>query len=370
MEVSIFISGFLMLFSMLMSVGPQNLFLIRQGLSGNHVLTVGLVSAICDIIIITLGVTGLYHFIEDNKNIEFLLYMIGIIFLTKCIYSLAIEIFLKDKLAIHFDKKDDKIIMIDDVTNSELQSSQNKKDAIKEAIAYSIFNPLTWIETVVIISATAVSYKGDNIYIFAAGACLASVIWFVSLPLTANKISKIFENNSIIKSFNMISMLIMMYISYNLSSKTLDFINTNIDFVDRQLYTITFVSSIVFALLWLLFTNAIKRKTIQNNYVKIATETNNTEVVNKLIKTIKKMPQVHINYQQYKNIKVNKIIDLMIHNNSNEDFIITTINQIKNTLHKDDINILLEHSIVKNYNQLKTFIDQNFNNEIVQNKYN
>ena len=58
MDLSAFLGGLSVLLSLIVAIGAQNAFVLRQGLRGEHVLAVVLICALSDAVLITVGVTG------------------------------------------------------------------------------------------------------------------------------------------------------------------------------------------------------------------------------------------------------------------------------------------------------------------------
>ena len=56
---NVYFNGFALTLGLIMAIGAQNAHVLRQGLRGEHVLLTVSVSALCDMVLITLGVAGL-----------------------------------------------------------------------------------------------------------------------------------------------------------------------------------------------------------------------------------------------------------------------------------------------------------------------
>ena len=72
-----FISGFILSLSLIIAIGPQNAFVLRQGLLRQHVFPIAAFCAISDIILISLGVFGLGSVISQIEWISPYMFMIG-----------------------------------------------------------------------------------------------------------------------------------------------------------------------------------------------------------------------------------------------------------------------------------------------------
>ena len=56
---NVYFNGFILTLGLIMAIGAQNAHVLRQGLRGEHVLLTVSVSALCDMLLIGLGIAGL-----------------------------------------------------------------------------------------------------------------------------------------------------------------------------------------------------------------------------------------------------------------------------------------------------------------------
>ena len=83
------ILGFLTGGSLILAIGPQNLFVIEQGLKKNFIFTITSICAVSDVLLIFLGIF-IYNFFDFiSWEVEVILNIILVLFLTK---------FIKDKI--------------------------------------------------------------------------------------------------------------------------------------------------------------------------------------------------------------------------------------------------------------------------------
>ena len=100
-----FILGLLTGGSLILAIGPQNLFVIEQGLKKNFVFTVTTICVASDILLILLGIF-IYNIFEDIPlKIEIILNILLILFLIRYIKSKIVESKLKFKLNTNQQKK-------------------------------------------------------------------------------------------------------------------------------------------------------------------------------------------------------------------------------------------------------------------------
>ena len=90
-----FIKGYSTTAGLIIAIGAQNAFILRQGLIKSHVLVVALLASIIDISMIYLGVKGLGFVIASNHYLMLMTKYGGILFLFfygfKCFYSALFE---------------------------------------------------------------------------------------------------------------------------------------------------------------------------------------------------------------------------------------------------------------------------------------
>ena len=77
-----FVSGFLLSLSLIFAIGPQNAFVLRQGLMRQHVIPIAIFCAVSDVILITLGVFGFGSIILEVEWLSSYMFIIGGIWLT------------------------------------------------------------------------------------------------------------------------------------------------------------------------------------------------------------------------------------------------------------------------------------------------
>ena len=82
-----FIFGFYLGFSLILAIGPQNLFVIEQGLKKNNVFLVCLICSISDFIFIVIGTTAFYFFSKTNPIVDLILNLLLLVFICYFIWN-------------------------------------------------------------------------------------------------------------------------------------------------------------------------------------------------------------------------------------------------------------------------------------------
>lgn len=177
------VEGFLVSMGLLVAIGPQNAYLLRQGLKRRHVGAIATICFIADVLLISLGVLGVGKLIEANGDLKFWLGWGGVAFLSWMALS-SIRSALKPHA----------------LTKAEIEESAGDAAgkgvtiAVLHALAFSFLNPWVYIDTIVLVGGVSVKYElADDRLVFLFGAIAASMIWFYGLGYGAKKLAPIFE---------------------------------------------------------------------------------------------------------------------------------------------------------------------------------
>jgi L-lysine exporter family protein LysE/ArgO len=79
------VPGLLAGFSLIIAIGAQNAFVIRQGLTKKYVLLTVLICAVSDALLITLGASGLGVLIKSNKDLLEFVRWFGVLIFVVCV---------------------------------------------------------------------------------------------------------------------------------------------------------------------------------------------------------------------------------------------------------------------------------------------
>jgi L-lysine exporter family protein LysE/ArgO len=165
------ITGFFTGLSLIIAIGAQNAFVIRQGLSKQHVLLVVGICAAGDALLITLGIGGLGKLIQRHQMILDLIKWFGVAYLTWFgVRSLA-SVLKKQTL----------------VASGEIKTS--RKQIIGKTLGFTFLNPHVYLDTVIFLGGIGTQFKASK-WDFAVGAICASILWFTSIGFGAQAASK------------------------------------------------------------------------------------------------------------------------------------------------------------------------------------
>lgn len=170
-----FFSGFGVSLSLIVAIGAQNAYVLRQGLRREHV---GLIVAICmlsDAALITLGIAGVSKVVAQSELFLLAVQLLGGVFLLG--YGV-----LSVRRAIAGD-------------SMEVRTDAPAKSvwaAAGTALALTFLNPHVYLDTVLLLGSIGASF-GAARWLFAAGAVFASMIWFSALGFGARLLVPLFQ---------------------------------------------------------------------------------------------------------------------------------------------------------------------------------
>jgi len=169
-----FIYGFSLGFSLILAIGAQNAFVLKQGLKGEHVFMVCLICALSDAILILIGVSGFHLLISNFPGLVTIARYGGVIFLL--VYG-----FLSFRKAWQSGYA---------LMPSEIASGSWVKAALT-CLAFTWLNPHVYLDTVVLLGSVSSQFS-DDIENFALGATSSSFVFFFSLGYGAGFLRPIF----------------------------------------------------------------------------------------------------------------------------------------------------------------------------------
>jgi len=175
--LSAFLQGFFLGFSLILAIGAQNSFVLRQGLIGRHVFIVALFCSLSDTLLISIGVAGISIFL--NSFIDLVsVWLFGIAAIWLAGYGM---LRLRDAI-------NGKSILI--VENSSLNGLAS---TLSFLIILTFANPHVYLDTVILIGSVSQQFSGDTKLAYVLGASLASFVFFFSLAYGAKLLSPIMQ---------------------------------------------------------------------------------------------------------------------------------------------------------------------------------
>ena len=185
--------GFFTGLSLILAIGPQNIFVIEQGLKKQHVFLVCFICSVSDLILIFFGIF-LFHFFNQffNPIVEFIFNLLLVVFLIHFIYS---------KIKTHYKE----------VNFQSNVSTVSKLNIFLKTLGFTYLNPHVYSDTVFILGNFSKNYLLNQKLLFAIGASLASFLFFFILGYLSNYLSK-YANDK--KIWQVINIFIITFMSF------------------------------------------------------------------------------------------------------------------------------------------------------------
>jgi L-lysine exporter family protein LysE/ArgO len=199
----ILFQGFLLCASLIVAVGPQNLFILQQGLRRRHLFITAGLCALCDLLLISLGVGGIGTAIAASQPVMAITTLGGATFL----FGYGVRSF---RAAWHQSP------MLS--TNTGDMGQLSWQGTVVATLSFSLLNPGAYIDTLLMIGATSSRYPLDERVLFGAGAALASCLWFFSLTYGSSRLQPLFRHSAVWRTLELISGCVMVGIAASLAA--------------------------------------------------------------------------------------------------------------------------------------------------------
>ena len=169
-----FLRGFGLGASLIIAIGAQNAFVLRQGLRREQAVLVAAICALCDALLITLGTAGVGSVTARLPLLARAASALGALFLL-CYGALAFRRALKPDIL------------------DTIAVSPSRRSIIAATFSVSLLNPHVYLDTVVLVGGISAQYTNLPRAWFALGAVSASCFWFFSLALGAAHLAPLFR---------------------------------------------------------------------------------------------------------------------------------------------------------------------------------
>jgi L-lysine exporter family protein LysE/ArgO len=159
--VPVFVQGLALSLGLIVAIGAQNAFVLRQGLRREHVGSVVLFCAMADAVLITAGVMGMAQALGERPDIARALALAGAAFLATYGWQ-----------ALRRARN-----------SSQLRAAKtgavlSLTGAITQAAAFTLLNPHVYLDTVLLVGSIGAQQPAALRRWFVIGACVASLFWF------------------------------------------------------------------------------------------------------------------------------------------------------------------------------------------------
>ena len=156
-------AGLLTGLSLIVAIGAQNAFVLRQGLRRSHVGPVVAVCSLSDVVLILAGVAGIGVLVDRAPWAVEGVRWLGVAFLTA--YGIA---------SLRRARRPEVLAAGD-------EAPEARGGVVAKAVALTWLNPHVYLDTVLLLGSIAGTHGHPGRWWFALGACTASILWFAGL---------------------------------------------------------------------------------------------------------------------------------------------------------------------------------------------
>ena len=164
----VYMQGLALSFGLIVAIGAQNAFVLRQGLRREHVGSVVLFCGVADAVLITAGVFGMAQALGDRPNMARALALAGAVFLAWYGWKALLRVRHAGQLQA-----------------AEGGEGLRRGAALAQAAAFTLLNPHVYLDTVLLVGSIGAQQPTPLQGWFVAGASSASMLWFSLLGFGA-----------------------------------------------------------------------------------------------------------------------------------------------------------------------------------------
>jgi L-lysine exporter family protein LysE/ArgO len=170
--ITAYLAGLLFSFSLVIAIGAQNAYVLRQGARRIHVKTVIGICAASDVLLIAAGVGGMGAVVRSDPSLLTVIRVLGGGLLLAYAALAARRAF--KQLERRRDPED----------------GHSRRWVIAATLGFTWLNPAVYLDTLVLLGSVASSHPASRWW-FGAGAATASVVWFIALGGAAQLLAPI-----------------------------------------------------------------------------------------------------------------------------------------------------------------------------------
>ncbi len=201
-----FATGFTLSLSLIMAIGAQNTFVLHQGLRREHVAVVVLACTLLDVVLMTVGVSGLAVMLGEAPRLRDALGLLGALALA--VYGLMA---LKRAFSPHA------------LRAAADGTPASATRVLAQVLSISLLNPHVYLDTVVLVGAVGAKQAAGLQPIFLLGASVGSAAWFAALGYGARLLTPLFARPAAWRILDGLVAVMMGTIAYGLARESLHF---------------------------------------------------------------------------------------------------------------------------------------------------
>ena len=177
---SAWFAGFTVCASLIISIGAQNLYVLRQAVQGEPIRACVAWCGVSDVALVLLGVAGMSQMMASYPELAYYLTMGGALFL------LAYGLFALRRALVSVDAG---------MPAGDRKLAPRSLGAVLAALAaITLLNPHVYLDTVLLMGSIGARQEGVGRWSYVLGAACASLSWFVLLAFAGQRMKRLFDH--------------------------------------------------------------------------------------------------------------------------------------------------------------------------------
>ncbi|WP_245575304.1 LysE/ArgO family amino acid transporter [Chitinibacter tainanensis] len=176
MNSSVFFQGMGLCASLIMAIGAQNAFVLRQGITRQYIFVAAITCVLCDFVLMAAGMLGMGKMLQMLPGLQAWMALGGALFVWWFGWGALQKAFRPTAMQL----------------DTQTEQQQTTKSVILAALGFSLLNPHAILDTVVLVGGIGAQQAPANQPMFLLGAVSFSCLWFFSLAFGASKLAPLF----------------------------------------------------------------------------------------------------------------------------------------------------------------------------------
>ncbi len=176
---SSWLAGFTVCLSLIVSIGAQNLYVLRQAVQGRHVRACVAWCVLSDVVLVSAGVLGMARLLGRSPALAHYLTLGGALFL------FAYGLFSWHRALFADDRK---------METSGAKAERSLLTVLSALAVITLANPHVYLDTVVLIGSIGAQQEGLARWFFVVGSASASLTWFLVLAFAGRRLQSVFAD--------------------------------------------------------------------------------------------------------------------------------------------------------------------------------
>jgi L-lysine exporter family protein LysE/ArgO len=165
--------------SLIVVIGAQNAYVLRQGIRMQYVVAIVAICTLSDAVLILLGISGVGFLVERFPVALTVIRFGGAAFLIAYGLFAARRVFVRQSMQV-------------DATDA----GPSRRAVVLTVLALTWLNPHVYLDTVLLLGSVANSHGGEGRWAFGVGAVIASALWFALLGFGARFLGPLFARRT------------------------------------------------------------------------------------------------------------------------------------------------------------------------------